>query len=682
VLELPVEKTRRIVFHEITKDAILKAIENPRYIDQKLVDSQQARRVLDRLVGFELSPVLWKKVMPNLSAGRVQSVAVRLLVEREREISNFKASSAFKVTAIFLVKEAKNQSHEFRAEIPEKFSSSEKALKFLNSCVNAQYEVIDVVTKPSRKSPSAPFTTSTLQQEASRKLGFSVSQTMSVAQRLYESGKITYMRTDSVNLSETAIKTAGTVIRKVFGVDYHTPRRYKTKSKGAQEAHEAIRPTYLEKEDIQGSAPEKRLYELIWKRTIASQMSDAQLEKTTVSISISTNEKNFVATGEVLKFDGFLKVYIESSDEESEDSGRALLPPVKVRDELEAKIIQATERFTSHLPMYTEASLVKKLEELGIGRPSTYAPTISTIQQRGYVIKEDRPGEKRNYSVLTLENGKIHSEIKYENTGAEKAKLFPNDLGIVVNDFLIRHFSEIMDYQFTASVEKEFDEIAEGKLNWTKMLDRFYKPFRERVQETTDKSEKSTGARNLGTDPASGKPVYVKIGRYGPMVQIGDPEDENKPRFAPLPKNWRLETVQLEEALSLFKLPRQLGQYEEDEIVVGQGRFGPFIRHKNQFYSLKKDFDDPLSITFDRGVEIIEEKRKKVGEKIIRQYSEKPGLQVLNGRWGPYISFQDKNYKIPKGKVAGELSLDDCLDIIKAPENNPGKKKSIRKKKT
>lgn len=682
VLELSAEKTRRIVFHEITKEAILKAIKNPRDIDQKLVDSQQARRVLDRLVGFELSPVLWKKVMPNLSAGRVQSVAVRLLVEREREIAGFNASSAFKVTAIFTVRDDKNQPHDIRAEIPEKFATSDKALQFLNSCLNARYEVIDVVTKPSKKSPSAPFTTSTLQQEASRKLGFSVSQTMSVAQRLYESGKITYMRTDSVNLSETAISSAGNVISKTFGSNYHSPRRYKTKSKGAQEAHEAIRPTYLEKEEIQGSLPEKRLYELIWKRTIASQMSDALLEKTTVTISISTNEKNFIATGEVLKFDGFLKVYIESSDEETEESGKALLPPVRIKDILEAKNIQATERFTNHPPRYTEASLVKKLEELGIGRPSTYAPTITTIQQRGYVVKEDRPGEKRMYSVLTLENGKIETEKKFEITGAEKSKLFPNDIGIVVNDFLLKHFSEILDYQFTASVEKEFDEIAVGKLGWTKMLDRFYKPFREKVKETTEKSEKSTGSRNLGTDPASGKPVFVKIGRYGPMVQIGEPEDDVKPKFASLPKNMRLETIQLEEALSLFSLPRQLGQYENSEIVIGQGRFGPFVKHNNQFYSLKKDLDDPLTVTTERAIEIIEEKRKKEREKVIRLYSEKPGLQVLNGRWGPYITYEGKNFKIPKGKEPAELTLDDCLKIIKESADNPKKKKPIRKKKT
>ena len=681
VLELSKSKTRRIVFHEITKEAILKAIDNPRDIDQKLVDSQQARRVLDRLVGFELSPVLWKKVMPNLSAGRVQSVAVRLLVEREREILAFRSVSSYKVSAIFFVKDKNNQKHELKAEIPEKFSSKEKALQFLNSCLNANYEVIDVVTKPSKKSPAAPFTTSTLQQEASRKLGFSVAQTMSVAQRLYEAGKITYMRTDSVNLSDTAIRNAEKVIRQNFGENYHTPRQYKTKSKGAQEAHEAIRPTYLEQEDVPGSVPEKRLYELIWKRTIASQMSDALLEKTTVTISISTNDKNFIANGEVLKFDGFLKVYIESTDDESEESGRSLLPPVQLKDMLEAKTIQAIERYSSHPPRYTEASLVKKLEELGIGRPSTFAPTISTIQQRGYVVKEDRPGEKRNYNLLNLENGKINTEVKYEIAGAEKAKLFPNDIGIVVNDFLLTHFKDILDYQFTASVEKEFDEIAEGKLVWTKMLDKFYRPFRKKVQETTDNSEKSTGARPLGKDPVSGKPVLARIGRYGPMVQIGEAEDEEKPKFAPLPKHLRLEAITLDEALDLFKLPRKIGQYEDAEVTAGLGRFGPFLKHNNQFFTLLKDVDDPLTVNIERAIEIIEEKRKKEREKIIKIFSEEPAMQVLNGRWGPYISFKDKNYKIPKDKKPEELSLKDCLAIIKASDENPKKKKIIRRKK-
>jgi DNA topoisomerase I len=681
VLEIPPAKTKRIVFHEITKEAILKAIENPREIDSKLVDSQQARRVLDRLVGFELSPVLWKKVMPNLSAGRVQSVAVRLLVEREREIMAFQSVSSFKVSAIFYVSDKSNQKFEIKAEIPEKFSAKEKAVQFLNNCANASFEVIDVVKKPSKKSPSAPFTTSTLQQEASRKLGFSVAQTMSVAQRLYEAGKITYMRTDSVNLSGTAIKNAEKVIKKNFGDKYHHPRQYKTKSKGAQEAHEAIRPSYLDQEEVVGSPQEIRLYDLIWKRTIASQMSDAQIEKTTVSISISTNEMNFIATGEVLKFDGFLKVYIESTDEETEENGGSLLPPVKIHDVLEPKVIHAIERYSNHPPRYTEASLVKKLEELGIGRPSTYAPTISTIQQRGYVVKEDRPGEKRNYHLFSLEKAEVKKEIKSEIAGAEKAKLFPNDIGMVVNDFLLVHFTDILDYQFTASVEKEFDEIAEGKLSWVKMLDKFYKPFKQKVEETTEKSEKSTGVRNLGSDPASGKPVLVRIGRFGPMAQIGEAEDEEKPRFAPIPKNKRLETITLEEALELFKLPRSLGQYEEKEVTAATGRFGPFVKHNNQYFSLKKDLDDPMSIKLERAIEIIEEKRKREKEKVIKKFEEDPQLQVLNGRWGPYISYKENNYKIPKDKNPEALSLNDCLDIIKNAAEKPSKKKVFKKKK-
>ena len=681
VLEIPAAKTKRIVFHEITKEAILKAIDNPREIDSKLVNSQQARRVLDRLVGFELSPVLWKKVMPNLSAGRVQSVAVRLLVEREREIMAFHSVSSFKVSAIFYVKDKNNQKYELKAEIPEKFSTKEKAVQFLNSCANANFEVIDIVTRPSKKSPAAPFTTSTLQQEASRKLGFSVAQTMSVAQRLYEAGKITYMRTDSVNLSDTAIKNAEKVIKKNFGEKYHNPRQYKTKSKGAQEAHEAIRPSYLEQEEISASSQEMRLYDLIWKRTIASQMSDAQIEKTTVTISISTHEKNFIATGEVLKFDGFLKVYIESTDEETEENGGSLLPPVKIKDALEPKVIQATERYSNHPPRYTEASLVKKLEELGIGRPSTYAPTISTIQQRGYVVKEDRPGEKRKYHVFSLEKGEVKTEIKSEVAGAEKAKLFPNDIGMVVNDFLLAHFTDILDYQFTASVEKEFDEIAEGKLSWVKMLDKFYKPFKLKVQETTEKSEKSTGVRNLGKDPVSGKPVSVRIGRFGPMAQIGEADDEEKPKFSPIPKHKRLETITLDEALELFKLPRSLGQYEEKEVTAAIGRFGPFVKHNNQFFSLKKDLDDPMTVSLERAIEIIEEKRKREKEKVIKKFEEDSQLQVLNGRWGPYISYRENNYKIPKDKDPQTLSFNDCLEIIKTAADKPAKKKFIKKKK-
>jgi DNA topoisomerase I len=681
VLELPLDKTKRIVFHEITREAILKAIQNPRTIDQKLVDSQQARRILDRLVGFELSPVLWKKVKPGLSAGRVQSVAVRLIVEREREIAAFNSSSSYKVTAVFHVKDKQGNVHELNAEIPEKFANREKALQFLTKCLQAGYEVIDIVTKPAKKSPSPPFTTSTLQQEASRKLGFSVAQTMSVAQRLYEAGKITYMRTDSVNLSDTALGTAKKVIASMYGKEYHFPRRYKTKSKGAQEAHEAIRPTYLDQEDIPGTVPEKKLYSLIWKRTIASQMSDAQLEKTTVTISISTDERNFIASGEVLKFDGFLKLYKESSDEDLEENGSGLLPPLALRDILDARIIQATERFTNHPARYTEASLVRKLEELGIGRPSTYAPTISTIQQREYVIKEDRPGKERKYTQLLLSNGKIHEETKAETTGAEKSKLFPTDVGMVVTDFLIVHFPDIMNYQFTASVEKEFDEIAEGNLNWTSMLEKFYEPFSDKVKETTEKSEKSTGSRLLGNEPGTGKPVYVKIGRYGPMAQIGESDADEKPRFASLPKDKRIESISLEEAMTLFSLPRSIGLYEDKEVVAALGRFGPFLRHNNQFFSLKKDVDDPLTVTLERAIELIEEKRKREREKLIKTYTEDPELQVLNGRWGPYISYKGKNYKVPREKNPGELSHQDCLHIIQEQEKKPAGKKPPRRKK-
>ncbi len=680
VLELSPSKIRRIVFHEITKDAILRAIENPREIDMKLVDSQQARRVLDRLVGFELSPILWKKVKPNLSAGRVQSVAVRLLVEREKEIMAFKPVSSYKVNAIFYFNDKNNKKHEIKAEIPEKFQTQKQAIQFLSQCINATFEVIDVVTKPSKKSPPAPFTTSTLQQEASRKIGFSVGQTMAVAQRLYESGKITYMRTDSVNLSETAIKSIEKVILENFGGKYNSPRQYKTKTKGAQEAHEAIRPTYPDQEDIQGTSQEKKLYDLIRKRTLASQMSDAQLEKTSVTIRISTIENRFIASGEVLKFDGFLKIYKESTDDESEELDGNLLPPIELKNILEAKIIKAEEKYSGHPPRYTEASLVKKLEDLGIGRPSTFAPTISTIQQRGYVVKEDRQGEQRKYFVISLVKGEIVTETRYEITGAEKAKLFPNDIGIVVNDFLFEHFKDILDYQFTASVEKEFDEIAEGKLQWTKMLDKFYHPFRQKVQETTEKSEKSTGARMLGTDPVSGKPVVVKIGRYGPLAQIGEANEEEKPRFAPIPKNLRLETITLEEAIGLFKLPRIVGLYENTEITAGLGRFGPFLKHNNMFYSLKKDVDFPISVTLERAIELIEEKRKKDREKIIKLFAEEPPLKVLNGRWGPYISFGDKNYKIPKDYKPEELTLKDCHALIKSSEEGPKKKKKLFKK--
>jgi len=663
VLELKKSDTKRIVFNEITKDAILKAVNHPRNIDNNLVDAQQARRVLDRLVGFELSPVLWKKVRPALSAGRVQSVAVRLIVEREREIREFKSQSSFKITGKFPVSE-KDRKSILHAELNKRFDTAKETIAFLERCKPAKYVVSDVTVKPSKKSPAPPFTTSTLQQEASRKLGFSVAQTMSVAQKLYEAGKITYMRTDSVNLSDIAIDMAQQVIVKEFGEPYSQSRQYKTKSKGAQEAHEAIRPTYMDKPEITGTPQEKRLYDLIWKRTVASQMSDAQLEKTIVTIDVSTVPENFVATGEVIKFDGFLKLYIESQDDENEEEKSALLPPINVGQDLAAEEITATQRFTYHQPRYTEASLVKKLEELGIGRPSTYAPTISTILQRGYVVKEDKTGTNREFIVYTLYNDNIREEIKTEITGAEKAKLFPSDIGMIVNDFLMDHFNDIMDYNFTASVEKEFDEIAEGNLNWTKMIDKFYRPFHGKVEVTVKTSERTVGERKLGIDPESGKPVTVKIGKFGPLVQLGEVSDENKPRFAGLLKDQHIETITLEDALELFKLPRKIGQYEGKEITAAVGRFGPYLLHSSKFYSLKPATDNPLTVTLERAIELINAKREADRNKTIKIFDEEPDLQILNGRWGPYISYKRKNYKIPKKQHPASLTLDNCFKII------------------
>ncbi|MDP4272869.1 MAG: type I DNA topoisomerase [Bacteroidota bacterium] len=679
VLNLKKKNTKRIVFHEITKNAILDAIKSPRDIDSNLVNAQQARRILDRMVGFELSPILWVKVKPSLSAGRVQSVAVRLLVDREREIREFVASASYKVTAVFITADKKGKPVGMLAELNEKFSSKEETVAFLNKCLSAQYKVGDLVTKPSRKSPAPPFTTSTLQQEASRKLGFSVSQTMSIAQKLYEAGKITYMRTDSVNLAETALTAAQEVITHEFGEKYVSIRKYKTKSKGAQEAHEAIRPTSFENETITGNNAEKRLYELIWKRTVASQMSEALLEKTTVTIDISTTREKFIATGEVLKFDGFLKLYIESTDEEDEENGKGLLPPIKVGQSLLSNQIVATERFTHYPPRYTEASLVKKMEELGIGRPSTYAPIISTIQQRGYVVKEDREGKERKYTVLTLKDKKIKEDIKTEITGAEKAKLFPNDIGMIVTDFLVEYFKDILDFNFTAKVEKEFDEIASGKLEWSKMIDKFYLPFHKKVLETKEKSQRSKGERILGTDPVSGKPLSVKIGKYGPIAQIGDKDDEEKPRFASLLKGQHIDSITLEEALSLFKYPRNLGKYEDNDVTVAIGRFGPYVKHDAKFFSISTVTDNPADIQLDRAIEIIEEKREKDRNKIIKNFKENPGLSVLNGRWGPYIVFEKKNYKIPKDKVPAELTLDDCMEIIKNSSESKHKKRTRKK---
>jgi DNA topoisomerase I len=681
VLKIKAEKVRRIVFHEITKDAILKAIANPRPINMELVDAQQARRVLDRLVGFELSPILWKKVKPSLSAGRVQSVAVRLLVEREREILAFKSNSSFRVTAQFDVKDD-NTSSELKAELSVRFPNGEKAMEFLEKCYGAIFTINDITTKPSKKSPSAPFTTSTLQQEASRKLGFSVAQTMALAQRLYEAGKITYMRTDSLNLSDSAMAAAATLVKSEFGDKYHKPRKYKTKTKGAQEAHEAIRPTYLSNKSEGNNSNEQRLYELIWKRTIASQMSDAVLEKTVVTIGISTSNENFIASGEVLMFDGFLKVYMESSDDEADENSKGLLPPLRKDDKLHALAITATERFTQHPPRYTEASLVKKLEELGIGRPSTYAPTISNIQNRGYVQKEDRPGTPREYKVIVLDSNERINEMKLtETAGAEKAKLFPNDIGMVVNDFLLEHFDDILDYNFTASVEKEFDDIAAGKLSWSDMIDKFYNPFHRKVEVTLESSERNKGERLLGTDPQTQKNVFVKIGRFGPMAQIGDSDAEEKPKFAALRKEQRLETISLEEALELFILPRTLGEYEDKVVVAGIGRFGPYLRHDGKFVSLKDDTDNPYTIELDRAVDLIENKRKTEREKIIRVFEDPEGLSILNGRWGPYISFNNQNYKIPRNVDPATLQKEDCLEIIKSQKEKPGKRKPPVKRK-
>ena len=665
VLGLDPKKTKRIVFHEITKSAILRAIENPRDIDVNLVNAQQARRVLDRIVGFELSPVLWRKVKPALSAGRVQSVAVRLIVEREREVNAFVSESWYKVTAVFEIPGENGEKSEVRAELGNRFKTKEEARAFLEVCKDAKFKITDIVTKPSKKSPAPPFTTSTLQQEAARKLGFSVSQTMVVAQRLYESGQITYMRTDSVNLSDLALATSRQTITELMGENYVKTRQFATKSKGAQEAHEAIRPTYMVNEKINGTAQEQKLYELIWKRTIASQMADAELEKTTATISISNSNEVFVATGEVITFDGFLRVYKESYDDENEqeDEGR-LLPPLSVGQTLEKATIAATQRFSLCPPRYTEASLVRKLEELGIGRPSTYAPTISTVQQRGYVEKGNKEGVKRDFDVLVLKAGKITESTKSEMTGNEKAKLLPTDVGIVVNDFLMEYFPGIMDYNFTASVEKEFDEVADGEKEWTGMMDTFYQDFHPLVEKTSNtKTEHKVGERMLGTDPVSGKTVSVKIGRYGPIIQIGSVEDEEKPKFAQLPKGMALETITLEEALECFKLPRTLGDFEEKTVMVGVGRFGPYVRHNNAFVSIPKG-TDPMSVTLEDAIALIQGKREATENKIIKTFEEEPGLQILNGRYGPYISYEKKNYKIPENVEPRDLNLETCFKVI------------------
>ncbi len=665
-LGLKEDKTKRIVFHEITKTAILKAIETPRKIDYNLVHAQQARRVLDRLVGFELSPVLWKKVKPSLSAGRVQSVAVRLIVDREREVNKFTATAAFRVVAVF---STDNQKEIFRAELPERFEKAPEAENFLKDCINAIYTVNSLETRPTKRSPAPPFTTSTLQQEASRKLGFSVARTMSVAQKLYESGKITYMRTDSVNLSDTALNAAADEIRSAYGEKYHQLRKFKTKSAGAQEAHEAIRPTYFEQHRISGDNSEQRLYELIWKRSIASQMAEANFEKTTAKITISTRPEEFVANGEVMKFDGFLKVYFESKDEEEveinldEDNENSILPPLSKGQRLNLREMNATERYSRPPARYTEASLVKKLEELGIGRPSTYAPTISTIQNRGYVVKEEREGKKRDFQVISLKDGKISSVTKSENTGAEKNKLFPTDIGAVVNDFLVEHFKGIVDFNFTAKVEKEFDEIAQGLKNWTEMLRSFYNPFHTEVENTLQTANRASGERELGNDPESGKKISVRIGRYGPFVQIGESqenEEDEKPRYASLRAGQMIETITLAEALELFKLPFQLEDYQGKELSVGVGRFGPYIKWGESFISLPKG-EDPLSVNLDRAIELIDQ--KNIAEAPIAQYENLP-VTKGKGRFGPFIKWNNLYINVPVRYNFDQLGQAEINELI------------------
>lgn len=679
-LGLDEKQTKRIVFHEITKSAITHAIDNPRALDKNLVDAQQARRILDRLVGYELSPILWKKVKPSLSAGRVQSVAVRLIVEREREIMNFEGSSSYRVVGNFLI----DGKVVLKAELPKRFKEKQEAESFLKSCENSKFSIANLETKPAKKSPTAPFTTSTLQQEASRKLGFSVSQTMMVAQRLYESGKITYMRTDSVNLSDTALNGARNEITAAYGAEFAQTRKYSTKSKGAQEAHEAIRPTDFSVHALSGSSQETRLYDLIWKRSIASQMSDAQLEKTTVTIDVSQAEENFIAKGEVIKFEGFLKVYLESTDDEnSEEEKEGVLPPMKKGQELSLKEITATQRFTQHPPRYQEASLVRKLEELGIGRPSTYAPTISTVQKRGYVVKEAREGYERMYVQMALTPKKLSEETKTETTGAEKNKLFPTDIGMVVTDFLQEHFERIMDYGFTADVEKQFDEIAEGQRKWNQMIETFYKSFHTNVVDTLENADRASGERHLGEDPKSGKKLIVRIGRFGPMAQIGDSEDEEKPQFASLLPTQNLETITYEEALDLFKLPREVGEYKGEKMIAAIGRFGPYIRYGKLFASLKKaDGDDPMTITAERAEEVVKAKIQAEIDKYIKVFDEDPDVQVLNGRYGPYIKHGKKNVKIPKDVEPSSLTLEQCLKLSAEAPDKKGRGGAAAKKTT
>lgn len=672
VLGLDEEKTSRIVFHEITKPAILDAIQHPRHLDMNLVNAQQARRVLDRLVGFKLSPVLWRKVKPALSAGRVQSVAVRLIVEREREIQKFKSESYYRVSAIFALINENGNATEVKAELDKRFKTHEEVEAFLEKCKDAKFTVEAVNKKPLKRTPAPPFTTSTLQQEAARKLGFTVSQTMMIAQKLYESGRITYMRTDSVNLSTLCTYASKDEIIKVYGSEYSQPRAYHTHSKGAQEAHEAIRPTYMNETSIDGTSQEKRLYELIWKRTIASQMADAQIEKTTINIHIDNAEEKFVANGEVITFDGFIKVYRESTDDEdgTEDATH-ILPAMKEGDELQRREITATEKFSAAPLRYTEASLVKKLEDLGIGRPSTYAPTISTIQQREYVQKGDKKGVERSYTIDSLKGIKVTQKVKKEIAGNEKGKLLPTDIGIVVNDFLMENFPGIMDYNFTANVEQKFDDIAEGKTEWNKWMKTFDKDFEPEVSKVMNaRSEHKAGERELGTDPKTGKPVFVKIGRFGPVAQIGSAEDKDKPLFAQLPSNLSIETITLEEALELFKLPRELGEFEGTKVSVGTGRFGPYVQHNRKYASIPKG-EDPMTITLNRAIELIQEKRETEQKRHLKSFAEDEKLELLNGKYGPYIAYDGKNYRLPKNKMENveALTYEECMTIIKeAPE--------------
>ena len=683
VLGLKPESSRRIVFHEITKTAILHAIETPRSIDMNLVNAQQARRVLDRIVGFELSPILWKKVRPALSAGRVQSVAVRLIVERERAINDFVPEASFRVMADFILPDGTTI---LKAELNRRLKNKEEVYAFLEACKTATFSIADITRKPVRRSPAPPFTTSTLQQEAALKLGYSVSQTMRIAQMLYESGLITYMRTDSFNLSDLALGTAKETILNTYGEKYYKFRQYHTKNKGAQEAHEAIRPTYIANAEIKGTEQEKRLYNLIRKRTIACQMADAELERTTISVSIGGMTERFVASGEVVVFDGFLQVYKESTDDENEnETENKLLPRVNLHEELRMQGIVATERFTQRPARYTEASLVRQLENLGIGRPSTYAPTIQTVLNRGYVVKGDKEGKERTYAIISLSGDTIQESSKTEIIGADRNKLMPTDIGIVVNDFLMEYFQLVMDYNFTANVEKELDAIAEGEEDWTKVIDGFYKIFHPTVEEAIAiHKDHRIGERMLGNDPKSGKPVFVKIGRFGPMAQIGDSktDKEEKPQFATLMKGQSIETITLDEALKLFELPRTLGEFEGKTVVVGVGRFGPFIRHDGKFVSIPKTLN-PLSISLDEAVTLIQEKRTQEEQRHIKTFEEEPELEILNGRFGPYIAYKGKNYKIPKsGYTPTEMTLEECLALVKEAEDKPAtKRRVVRKKK-